>query len=301
MTHLELLNVALTWRFKQPRWPPVLDQSAYLVHGVGLGLVLPENRRVVPDIVASCTERDISLLVEVKSGGGLDRDQLDRMLALTPEDLRDLNHITIRNLTSHRVQVLYVCNSAEIDGFKIAVAGRPRVAVVGFDGSRYTLVGDLADRVLAEKLGEARVDPEGIPAAIVPFDHESLIAAVARHVLPEVVAALVAGSGTITSDGIVRRTHHLVYEVMRPTGATSELRQISRRVTEVLRDAANNEFMDWLERLAPDPTWRFKRALAYEPKERTRDLKALRSAADALLTRLGAPTSQLALFDAEDI
>jgi hypothetical protein len=302
VTHLELLNVVLTWRFVQPGWPPLLSQSGYLVHGVGVGLALSGGHRIVPDVFAACAERGFSLVIDVKGGGGVEGDQLERMLAMTPEDLRDLNHFRIPDPQTHRVMVLYICNAAEVEKFTGDLSGK-RAAVAAFDGSRFTLNGELEDHELADRIANAEIAPGTVPAAFVPFDERSPRDEVARHVLPEVVAALVAGSGTITAEGIAQKTHYVVHEVMRPTGAKSELQQVQRRVATALSDAAQNEFEEWLERPTADRSWRFKKALASDPAGKIRDLKALSKAADALLTRLGASPAQLRLrlFDESEL
>jgi hypothetical protein len=116
------------------------------------------------------------------------------------------------------------------------------------------------------------------------------------------VAALVRGAGSISADGILHATHKLVYDVMRPTGAKSELAQLRDRVSQLVNDASRNEFKDWLERPGSDPSWRFKKALTSDPAGKTRELKALLKALQALLERLGSPEPdkvQLALFDDE--
>ena len=299
MTHLELLNVALTWRIEQPGWPPVLVQSGYVVHAIGVDLVLPGDRRVAPDIVATCPDRGFTVLIEIKSGKGLEKHQFERMLAITPEDLRDLNHFPIRDPNHHRVQVLFVCHETSIESFERTIAARQRVAVAGFDGRRFRLAGDLVDNLLADSIRGIEIAEGAIPTAVLPFDHESPLAAVARHVIPVVVADLVAGASAVDSDGILRRTHSLVYTAMRPTGTKSELGLVRDRVTEVLKDAAHNELSEWLERRTPDQTWTLKRALASDASGRTRDLKALQTAANALYERLEVPGSQLPLFEGD--
>ncbi len=295
MTHLELLNVVLTWRFDQPGWPPVLAVAGYNVDAASVGLQLADRRKIVPEVVATCHERGVTVLVEVKSGRNAEDDQLARMLAITPADLRDLNHLAIGEPGKHQIQLLYVCNADEVARVAAQVAN-PRVAVVGFDGTRYDTAGSFIDKVLGREIAAAAVSPgTSAPLAAVPFDHESLPNVIARHVLTEVVAALQRGGGVVSVDGLLSRTHHLVFEVMRPTGPSAELTAVRRRVAEVLNDAMHNEFSAWLDRSTKEQAWRFKRNMPHELAGKTRDLQLLRRAADQMLARLGEPASGLQL------
>ena len=103
MNHLQLLNAFLALRFRQPGWPCVLMEAGYQIHGVGAGLTLEDGGKTVPDVLALCVERNVTLIVEVKSGANLSYDQLGRMERLTPSTLRDLNHLTIRNIQHHKI------------------------------------------------------------------------------------------------------------------------------------------------------------------------------------------------------
>jgi len=298
VTHLELLNVVLTWRFEQPGWPPVLAHAGYIVDAVGVCLFLPDRRRkIVPEVVATCADRGFTALIEVKSGRNAEDDQLRRMLEISPADLRDLNHLSIPGPEKHNVFVVYVCNAGELDRFAAQV-NDDRVGVVGFDGTRYSLAGSFPDQELARELAAAVVPSGGGPLPIVPFDQDSSPATIARCVLPELVAVLTSGGGVVSVDGILMRTHGVVLEVMRPTGSGSgaELKSLRRRVVEVINDAMGNEFSAWFERLSQDQSWRFKRSLPHDSAGKTRDLQTLRRAADQLLARLGeTPSIQLTI------
>lgn len=302
MTHLELLNVVLAWRFRQPGWPTAFLDTGYVVYAVGVGVVLPDGSKIAPDVLASAPERGFSALVEVKGGRDVAGDQLRRMEAVTPTDLRDSAHLRVADPGTHRIQPVYLCNQDCFDDVARSVAGH-RAAVVGFDGQRFVLgAAPLEDGELARTLQGAAVPPGAQPLAIVPFDHESHPAAITRHVLAEVVAALVHGAGAVSAESIVQGTHYVVYEMMRATGAKSELRLILTRVAEILQDAAANEFSDWLARAGKERIWRPSKSLPSDQSSKTRELKTLARAAEQMVERLGGPAAggmQLPLIDVD--
>lgn len=299
MTHLELLNIVLAWAIEQPGWPPVLLQSDYLVHSVGVGLQLPGGRgRVAPDVVAVCAARDLTLLVEVKSRKNVEEDQLKSMLALTPTDLRDLNYLPVRDVSRHRILVLYLCNDVHADTISQGVSGTP-AGVVSFDGKRFTLHRSIGDEVLENRLRRAVGDDDAVPLDIVPFDHESEDVVIARRVVPKLVAALTKGVAQVSVESILQQTHGYVADVMQSTGAPTEFSQLRGRVSKVLHDAARHELRPWIERVKKDRVWRFRSALSGVRSKKTRELKALQKAATKLFERLGSPEPdeiQLALF-----
>ena len=300
MTHLELLNVVLTWRFKEPGWPAVLDEAGYLVSAVGAEFMLPDRRRkVVPDVCATCPPRGITTFIEVKSGHNAEDEQLERMLEISPSDLRDLSFLSIPRPDSHKVQILYVCNSSDLDALAAQVQG-PRVAVAGFDGERWKVAGDLVDSILGRKLRNAKVELGTDIPPLIPFDRDSPKTQIARWVVPELVGLLMQGGGAFSADGILERTHKLVLDVMRPTGpgSKSELAPLRRRVAEVLNDLMTNEFSAWLERSSNEPRWHFMRNIPHEPAGRIRELRLLSRLSQRALRRLGEPPEkQLRLFD----
>ncbi len=284
LSHLDLLNVALAWRFTQPGWPACLARCEYLVHGIGVTIPLSDRSKISPDVLAG--KASVTLIIEVKSGRNLDLGQLGRMESCTPEELRDYAHLHVPDPATHGVGIVYVCNDEHVE--RIAESCEDRATIVGFDGSSFSISGaPLPDVDLTTELQSCSVDPEALPLAIVPFDQESRLPDVAAVVLPEVVAALVRGAGQVSAEGILQRTHAICHDVMKSTGAGSEQRSILRRVAEVLKAAVAGEFRDWIERLPGQPVYRFRAALALDQAARTRELKALQKAATEMIKRLG--------------
>lgn len=244
------------------------------------------NRKIVPDVVASAAQRGFTLLVEVKSGGQIDHDQLSRMKSVSAVDLRDLHHLPIPEPAAHAVLVIYFCNESHLS--EIAAQVGDRASVVGFDGRRFHIAGaPLADVELHRAIQEAEVAASSFALAIIPFDQESELGDVARVIVPVLIAQLIHGTGVVTSEGVLQKTHATVLGVMQSTGAGSELRPIRERVTDVLREASGNELKEWIERLPVRPEWRFRRALSSDPANRTRELQSLQKLGYALVERLG--------------
>ena len=301
MKHIDLVNATLALRYQQPGWPALLARFHYLVHGVGVAFKLRTGAEVSPDVLTSADARDVTLMFEAKSGSNLDYAQLGRMESVTPEDLRDFAHLRISRPTQHKVGIVYICNQSDFAALVTAIEGR-RATVLGFDGRRFSIGGSpLPDAELANALATAKVEGDAPPLAIIPFDQHSSLGEVARAVLPVIVMNLVRGSGAVTPEGVLQRTHHVCLDVMRSTGAGSEFDQIKRRVVEVLRDAGQNGMSQWLERVERQQVWRLTGALPEDAASRTRELQKLRRAAHDLLVRLGTPGGiQLELFDALD-
>jgi hypothetical protein len=296
VTHLELLNVVLALRYRHPGWPTLLADCGYLVHGVGV--TIAARVTISPDVLASSAERNTVLLFEVKGGSDLDMGQFRRMQQIGATDLRDFAHLPICDTSACKVGIVYFCNSEEFAAVCAAVGGR--AGVVGFDGGRFAVEGDgFPDQDLVKRLRSAAVEPGTLPPGIVPFDQHSRLGDVARVVIPELVAAMVSGSGVVTSDDILRKTHQTCHDVMRSTGSGAELSQIQRRVVDVLREAASGDFRDWLQKVPDQNMWRFVRAVSTDQAAKTRDFSALRKAANALIERLGVESGiQLSLeFD----
>jgi hypothetical protein len=211
-------------------------------------------------------------------------------------DLRDLAYLPIRDVTAHRVHVVYFCNEELRDTFGSHVDGH--ATVIGFDGSRFRFAGAaLPDAKLQACLDRAEILPDVPPLGIVPFDAESPDEEIARAVIPHVVEALVQGSGTITDDLIVSKTHQLTKSAMTSTGSGSELGAIIKRTRNVLDELAAGELAPWFGR-APNqqpPVWRLLKALPTEG--RTRELQSIQRAASQYLERRGAKVGlQLPLF-----
>ena len=294
VTHLELLNVVLALRFRQPGWPCLLADNGYAVYAVGVGLTLASGERIVPDVLAS--RPSTTLAIEVKSGRDVNFDQLRRMKAATPLDLRDINGIPINEPTHHQIQVVYVVNASVFDDVAGAVSDQP-VAVIGVGPRGFQVTDGLCDAALLGGLRAASLIKAPAALRVVPFDRESSLPDVAKVVLPEVIALLIQGGGTITLEGIVARTHSTVIEVMTSTGSKSEIGELRNRVADVLKDATANELADWLERVPKQPVWRFKKSLSGDQATKTRELQSLRRIGKEFIERLVGGQTQLNLLD----
>lgn len=171
--------------------------------------------------------------------------------------------------------------------------------MVGFDGSHFSVSGaPLPDTALTAELKSCSVDREARPLAIVPFDQDTPLPEIAAVVFPEVVAALVRGAGQVSTEGILQQTRAVCLDIMRSTGAGSEQRFLVKRVKEVLRTAASEDFRDWIERVPGQPVYRFRTALSLDQATRTRELKALQKSAGELIMRLGGAVQLPLDFDA---
>jgi len=288
MRHLDLLNAFLALRFRQPGYPAFLEDLGYLVQSIGVSFKLPDGKTVAPDVITSQPERRVTLLVEVKSGGQIKLDQLRRMLAVTPEYLRDYAYLPVPEPDEHRVQVVYVCNEEHREELDAQISGVGPVVLLSFDGARFRVSGvALLDADLGASLADAEVAPGSPPLAIVPFDDESPDEEVARALLPHVVDAWVRGSGTVRPTELVSRTHHLVHDAMVPTGSRSELAGVEKRARQVLDALAKAELADLLEHVSSSPhAWRFRRGLPRDGT-RTRELQKLQRAAEKYLESVG--------------
>ena len=287
--HLDLLNTFLALRFGQPDYPRCLEEVGYLLRSIGVTMLLADGTRIAPDVVATREDPDLTLLVEVKGGRDLDMDQLARMLRATPEDLRDIAHLPVRDVSSHRVHVVYFCNEECRQGFADAVATRS-ASVIGFDGCRFRIAGAaLPDADLEACLVGAKVNTSAVPLAIVPFDADSPREEVVRSVLPQVIDALVRGVGTISLDDVVAKTHDLVRPLMQATGSGSELPRIHDNAARVMRDLASAELSEWLEPIPKQRAWRLRKSLPTD-STRTRELQKLRRVGEKYLEQLGSRT-----------
>ena len=297
MTHLQLLNALLALRFKQPGWPTLLAQFAYIPYGIGVGFELPDGSLVNPDFLCASTIQKNAILFEVKGGASFDGDQLNRMLKVTAEVLRDYAFLSIPDAQAFKVSTVILCNPEQLESFTEQAGTRP-VTLLAFDGRRFLIEGaPLADFELQAALLSATVT-RPVSLGIIPYDRESSLGEIARNVLPEIVATLLQSAGAVSPEGLLRKTHALVYDAMAPTGAKSERAEILNRITEVLKEAAANELKDWLERAGQQRVWRFKKDLGIDPTTRTRDLKNLQTAAKELVERLGGQKGiQLLLFE----
>lgn len=302
MTHLDLLNAVLALRFKQPGWPTVLSDAGYLVHGVGVTFKLPDGDTVTPDVLASSSARNVALLIEVKGGSGFKHDQAGRMERVTAVDLRDSAYLPIADPTSHQIAIVYVCTPDNRDVFVEAVTGRALGTVVSFDGVRFRFGGAaLPDSELQQAWAAVEIAPDAAPLGIIPFDQESDAPAIARVLVPEIVSLLISGGGVVTIDGLLQRTHGIVYDVMQSTGSKSEWKEIRNKVSEFMNDAAKGELSPWLARIPGQPMWNFKSAFPVDPTTRMRELKNLSRSTMALIERLGGgPPLQLNFFDEID-
>lgn len=301
MRHLDLLNAFLALRFKHPGFPTCLADLGYIVHSIGVTVALPDGSRAAPDVITSQPDRGFALLVEVKGGKQIDEEQLQRMLAMTPEILRDHAYLPVPEpLSQYRVQAAFVCNEEDRNQIAEQIGDKP-VAVISFDGSRFRLSGEsIGDPELGACLARGQVAAGSPPIAIIPFDRESSDDEIARVVLPHVVNAWLSGAGTIRPDDIVARTHHLVHADMGSTGSGSERSDIVRKVKRLIDTLAKGELGDLLEQIPGQPAWRFRRGLPND-STRTRELQKVQRAAEKYLEKLGTgrPT-QLKLFEPDE-
>src|SRR5262249_38271549 len=158
--------------FSQPGFPTCLSELGYLVQTIGVTVVLSDGTKVVPDVIASRYDPDLSLLVEIKGGQSLEDAQLSRMLKVTATDLREFAHLPVRDASAHRVGVAYLCNEEHRETFGNAGSHRG-AAIIGFDGARFRTSGAaLVDSDLAACLARAQVPPEAIALNLIPFDAE---------------------------------------------------------------------------------------------------------------------------------
>ena len=202
---------------------------------------------------------------------------------------------------AHKVHVLYVCNEEYREDITGGLGARA-ATVAGFDGKRFRLSGTkLPDPALAECIEDGRVAEDASPLSIVPFDDQSPEEEVAAFVVPEIVAALVSGAGTIGAGDILARTHGVVHSMIQSTGSGSEHGVLLRRVKTTLERLAANELAEWIERLPRHPTYRFKQDLPIDPARRTRELQRLRSATARYVVSLqpGTQVQLPLLFDGD--
>jgi hypothetical protein len=164
------------------------------------------GRRLHPTFIISQPDRRLTLLVEVKGGKQVDLAQLERMLKVTPQVVRDNAYVAVAELSSYRVQVAYFCNDEHRTELQEQVAN-PAVSVIGFDGAGFRTSGaSIVDPDLATCLAKSEVASNAAKLAIIPFDRESPDDEVARAIIPHVVNAWVAGAGTVTPDLLVSQT-----------------------------------------------------------------------------------------------
>jgi hypothetical protein len=299
VNHLALLNAVLALRFKQPGWPTILHDAGYLVHGVGVTFKLPNGDTVTPDILASSNSRNVALLIEVKGGSGFKHEQAGRMERVTALDLRDSAYLPIADPTEYRVAIVYVCAADHHNAFNAVVTERAIGTVVSFDGVRFRFGGaSLVDTQLQQAWAAIEVPLDTPPIALIPFDQDSDVATVARVVIPEIVSLLISGGGVVTIDGVLQRTHNVVYDVMQSTGSKSEWKELRNKVSEFVSDAAKSELSPWLSRIPGQPMWNFRSAFPADQTTRTRELKNLQRSTLTLIERHGGgPPSQLDFFD----
>lgn len=221
------------------------------------------------------------------------------MESVTAVDLRDSAYLPITDPASYGIAIVYVCASDHHDAFVEAVTSREAGTVVSFDGIRFRFGGaDLPDSELQQAWAAIEVPAGAPPLAIIPFDQDSNAASIARVLVPEIVSLLISGGGVVTVDGLLQRTHRIVYDVMQSTGSKSEWKEIRTKVSEFLTDAAKNELSPWLARIPGQPMWNFKSAFPVDATTRARELKNLQRFTLGLIERLGGgPAMQLDFFD----
>jgi hypothetical protein len=282
--HLDLVNVVLALRFEQPGFPLCL--AAYTLRSVGVNMKLPDGTLVSPDLIVCRRDLELALLVEVKGGANLDDNQLGRMLAVTPEHLRDCAYLP--EAECQAISVVYVC----ADEHRPALGARlplDRVSLLSFDGSAFALEGvPLGDPGLAQCLTGATVPPNTPAPRIVPYDAESPDHEVALAIVPHLVSRLARGSGRITVDALVADTHYLTHHEMASTGSGGDLRGIRMLTKKVLGDLIDGELREWIEPVPKLPDWRIRAPLPVEARARSLAIQSIRRAVSRYLDRKGA-------------
>jgi hypothetical protein len=94
LSHLDLVNVALALRLRQPGWPACLADHGYVVYAIGVTIRMP-SREISPDVLVSATQPSWTLLFEIKSGSQVDLSQLQRMEQTTGAELKHYAYLPI--------------------------------------------------------------------------------------------------------------------------------------------------------------------------------------------------------------
>lgn len=286
MRHLELINVALALKFPQPGFPSCFADHGYALPMLGTPFLLPDGRKVVPDLVMTHRDRGITFIIEVKSGKNADLDQLARMLSVTPQDLREKAFIEISDTSTHVVHILYLCETIHLPTISRTIESE-RVSIIGFNGCQFEIVGaPLPDPQLQAALHTATVAPDAIHLAILPFDEESPPADICRAIAPNIVEAMMAGYDKVTPDGLMRSTHGGLCDMMASLGAGSASSLVVKKIKGVLDELVVGELADWFERVPKQAVWRFRSGLPTDGT-RTRELQRLRTALDRYIERVG--------------
>ena len=301
-THLELVNLCVGMQKGFGSLPAPFRAHAYELAGVGVGFTLGDGSRLAPDVLLHAAQRRYSLLIEAKSGATLDAEQLARYRRCTAADIRDRAFCHVLPSGVHVVETLYVANDEHAEAIlaAFAVAGTT-VPVLSVSTNAFRLVGaQLNDAELDARLREgATFADEDFPSRFfLPIDEQSSASEAIDVVLAEVVAMIAGGLLRFRPEDVVARlVSNIDPEVVRAKGSGSPAKAMQRIVREILKDAAKNEFSEWVEPASDDYFIAKQSIPRVDRQAHVRGLRSLRAAMRKAVARVRSGVRQLPLFE----
>lgn len=285
--NLRMLNAWIGLCRGDPALPSDLRALGYEDRGIERKFRTAAGDEVVPELIIASDAEGHVVMLEWKSGGNLDSDQLDRYARVTGQDLVQRAYQSPAAAAAHDFAVVGdEAFEVELTG-QLAAAPHTAPLLFGTATGIRLAANDFARQPITDVFTpELGIDWASAPTAFVPVDAESENWEVAEITMPMVIAQMAQRSPELTVAQLSQDICSLTWGSMGAPGQQA----VRAKVRAVLEDAAAREFSSWLEirgQAQSHATVLIRNnPFGEDPRDRAAALQRLRRQQTTLLERL---------------
>jgi hypothetical protein len=222
LSHLDLENLVVALLANSDAgWPNTLYSLGYRLLHVDVPLVLVnaaavEGKQTIqarPDAVAHHSPRNLSLVIECKTGRDAGLGQIPEGMSATADHWASALALPRGTLVTAQVRGLIVADPESLE---------PKAEEIERVGTSWLRVSSRAFELRPDNTGDprlapgfARLPPSDWPRSFIPFSHDTSagLGRVVAAIAPLILAAAYRGNDGVTADEVARTTHEAVWAV----------------------------------------------------------------------------------------
>lgn len=268
ISHRQLVSATISLLLPTPTQPhPVLQAAGYELSSLELRVVNAEGSIYQADLHLTHDERNLSLLVDCKTYGGLIADsseQIRRYFSSSGQEVILASSITSQDPASHQLNPVFIVLPDVTGALSQAIPG-PELrrcdgwGILEFGDTGFTCVHDeLSDESFSKALDDGyQVPLDALPLELLPYEIGCPAWELANHVFRAIMQMYVTGKRSFTTVDL-GRTSNGMWDYL-----GENQRQLEQRLRRMTSQIARTALRKWLSRETTNGDaqagWRFVR------------------------------------------
>ncbi len=262
--HTLLMNQIIGLCTNTYGWPSTLKDLGYFVDWVEPTFLNSEGKKVNPDLLLSSNKLLHSLVVECKGGTSLDDDQLDRLIKVTVDSIR--NMVNIYTAKGLRHDLTFVTDSNSKDAIISKIYDKSPYPVLFFSKENLSKRGTFELKEL-EEVFKNPVELEGVPpTGFIPFNTNDDISVIAPYVFQYLLEMALKNPMEDSLEIDIDKLLNNIFPFWKNT-EESKKKEFRGKINNILFEYKSENLMNYLDRIKGKPTWHITQSLQAFAKE----------------------------------